>query len=97
MFFVVLCHNQIITIMKNIYVLSVGDFDRYYSNLDKAIRSAKGWEEKFYRNVSLEEIHKEMRDYNIALVGSMDDRWNGEFGTNKYGSVNVVIKRKQVN
>lgn len=94
MFAVVLCHNQIITNMKNIYVLSVGDYDRYFNKLDDAIKSAKVWKETFYRDMNLTEIHQAMKDYNIALVGSMDDKWNGEFGTNKYGSVNVTIKRR---
>ena len=82
--------------MKNIYVLSVGDYDRYFNELDDAIRSAKVWSEKFYREMRLTEIREEMEDYGITLVGSMDDRWDGEFGTNKYGGVNVVIKRKRV-
>ena len=83
--------------MKNIYVLSVGDYDRYFNKLDDALKSASTWKENFYREIRLAEIHKDMKDYNIAIVGSMDDRWDGEFGTNRYGSVNVVIKRREVN
>ncbi len=97
MFVVVLCHNQIITIMENIYVLSVGDYDRYFANLNDAIKSAKTFEERFDNNICVTQVHREIRDYNMVLVGSMNDRWKGELGTNKYGRVNVIIKCRYLN
>ena len=82
--------------MKNIYVLSVGNYDRYYSNINKAIKSASTWEEDYTTEMNIEEIKAEVKEYNISLVGCMADKFNGGLGTNEFGEISVIISRKKI-